>query len=198
MGAIDRFGDGLWLAAQMAWEVGWALVLGFLLSGAEQAWVPRRRLERVLGRSERPRARARRRPRRRVVLLQLRGGRDRALAVHEGRERRGRDGVPVRVDELRLRARASSCRGVNGKVYGGRTAATLVAIMFGAMVVASLAVDGLFSLLGPVPQTRSSTRSRRAGSRGTTRRSSTSWRSWLPPLSSHSPFGVGRVTRSAG
>src|SRR5919205_2522081 len=33
----------------MAWEVWWALVLGFLLSGVVQAWVPRARLERALG-----------------------------------------------------------------------------------------------------------------------------------------------------
>src|SRR3954452_23236984 len=33
----------------MAWEVWWALVLGFALSGIVQAWVPRARLERALG-----------------------------------------------------------------------------------------------------------------------------------------------------
>src|SRR5438034_5298669 len=33
----------------MAWEVWWALVLGFLLSGIVQAWVPRARMERALG-----------------------------------------------------------------------------------------------------------------------------------------------------
>src|SRR5213082_1461077 len=33
----------------MAWEVGWALVLGFTLSGIVQAWVPRSRMERALG-----------------------------------------------------------------------------------------------------------------------------------------------------
>jgi uncharacterized protein len=42
------------------------------------------------------------------------------------------------------------------KYYGGRFAVRLVAIMFGAMVVAALAVDGLFSLLGWVPTTRPS------------------------------------------
>src|SRR6476469_6010745 len=41
--------DGLLNAARMAWEVWWALVLGFALSGAVQAWVPRDRLERALG-----------------------------------------------------------------------------------------------------------------------------------------------------
>jgi len=46
---FDRIGDGLWNAFQMAWEVGWALVLGFTLSGIVQAWVPRSRMERALG-----------------------------------------------------------------------------------------------------------------------------------------------------
>src|SRR4051812_21163894 len=33
----------------MAWEVWWALVLGFLLSAIVQAWVPRKRMEQALG-----------------------------------------------------------------------------------------------------------------------------------------------------
>src|SRR5437588_4664645 len=33
----------------MAWEVWWALVLGFALSAIVQAWVPRARVERALG-----------------------------------------------------------------------------------------------------------------------------------------------------
>src|SRR5579872_2113438 len=33
----------------MAWEVWWALALGFLLSGMVQAWAPRARLRRALG-----------------------------------------------------------------------------------------------------------------------------------------------------
>jgi uncharacterized membrane protein YraQ (UPF0718 family) len=41
--------DGLWNAFRMAWEVWWALVLGFTLSGIVQAWVPRSRLQRALG-----------------------------------------------------------------------------------------------------------------------------------------------------
>src|SRR6478609_7462406 len=41
--------DGLLNAARMAWEVWWALVLGFALSGLVQAYVPRDRLERALG-----------------------------------------------------------------------------------------------------------------------------------------------------
>ena len=49
MDVLGQIGQGLWNAFQMAWEVWWALVLGFLLSGIVQAWVPRARLERALG-----------------------------------------------------------------------------------------------------------------------------------------------------
>src|ERR1044071_2278621 len=49
MSALRQIGDGFWMAFQMGWEVWWALVLGFLLSGIVQAWVPRERMERALG-----------------------------------------------------------------------------------------------------------------------------------------------------
>jgi uncharacterized protein len=45
----STIGDGLWNAFQMAWEVAWALVLGFMLSGIVQAWVPRARIQHALG-----------------------------------------------------------------------------------------------------------------------------------------------------
>ncbi len=41
--------DGLLNAARMAWEVWWALVLGFALSAVVQARVPRARIEQALG-----------------------------------------------------------------------------------------------------------------------------------------------------
>ncbi len=41
--------EGLENAFLMAWQVWWALVLGFALSGIVQAWVPRARVERALG-----------------------------------------------------------------------------------------------------------------------------------------------------
>jgi uncharacterized protein len=41
--------EALWNAFRMAWEVWWALILGFLLSGIVQAWVPRSRIEGALG-----------------------------------------------------------------------------------------------------------------------------------------------------
>jgi uncharacterized protein len=45
---ISKIGDGLWNAFLMAWEVWWALVLGFAISAVVQAWVPRRRIEAAL------------------------------------------------------------------------------------------------------------------------------------------------------
>ena len=49
MDLLAQIGDGLLNAFRMAWEVWWALVLGFLFSGIVQAWVPRSRMERALG-----------------------------------------------------------------------------------------------------------------------------------------------------
>src|SRR5665213_4510259 len=40
---------GLRDALLMAWEVWWALVLGFAISAIVQAWVPRERIQRALG-----------------------------------------------------------------------------------------------------------------------------------------------------
>jgi uncharacterized membrane protein YraQ (UPF0718 family)/YHS domain-containing protein len=49
MAAIDTLWEGLQNALLMAWQVWWALVLGFTISGAVQAWAPRARIERALG-----------------------------------------------------------------------------------------------------------------------------------------------------
>ena len=46
---LTTIGDGFKDAFLMAWEVWWALVLGFALSAIVQAWVPRARVERALG-----------------------------------------------------------------------------------------------------------------------------------------------------
>ncbi len=46
---LDTVWEGLQNALLMAWQVWWALVLGFAISGAVQAWAPRARIERALG-----------------------------------------------------------------------------------------------------------------------------------------------------
>ncbi len=45
---ISKIGEGLSNAFLMAYEVWWALVLGFAISAIVQAWVPRRRIEATL------------------------------------------------------------------------------------------------------------------------------------------------------
>lgn len=49
MSVLQTIGDGLSNAFLMAWQVWWALVIGFAISGIVQAWVPRARIERSLG-----------------------------------------------------------------------------------------------------------------------------------------------------
>lgn len=45
---LSVIGDGLKDAFLMAWEVWWALVLGFAISAVVQAWIPRQRIEAAL------------------------------------------------------------------------------------------------------------------------------------------------------
>ncbi len=45
---ISKIGDGVWNAFLMAYQVWWALVLGFLVSAIVQAWVPRERIEALM------------------------------------------------------------------------------------------------------------------------------------------------------
>jgi len=47
-GVVETIGDGLWQAFLMAYEVWWALVLGFAISAVVQAWVPKERIESAL------------------------------------------------------------------------------------------------------------------------------------------------------
>jgi uncharacterized membrane protein YraQ (UPF0718 family)/YHS domain-containing protein len=46
--ALSTIGDGLWQSFLMAYEVWWALVLGFAISAIVQSWVPRARIEAAL------------------------------------------------------------------------------------------------------------------------------------------------------
>jgi uncharacterized membrane protein YraQ (UPF0718 family)/YHS domain-containing protein len=45
MSAFEVVGKGLWQAFLMAYEVWWALVIGFAISAVVQAWVPRERIQ---------------------------------------------------------------------------------------------------------------------------------------------------------
>src|SRR5438270_8317118 len=48
MDVLEVLWQGLRDSFLMAWEVWWALVLGFAISGIVQAWVPRERIENAL------------------------------------------------------------------------------------------------------------------------------------------------------
>src|SRR6058998_1215115 len=45
---LDVIWNGFKDSFLMAWEVWWALVIGFAISGIVQAWVPRERIERAM------------------------------------------------------------------------------------------------------------------------------------------------------
>jgi uncharacterized membrane protein YraQ (UPF0718 family)/YHS domain-containing protein len=45
---LSKIGEGLWNSVLMAYEVWWALVLGFAISAIVQAWVPRENIENAL------------------------------------------------------------------------------------------------------------------------------------------------------
>ncbi len=51
MGVLDLLYRALRDSILMAWEVWWALVLGFAISGVVQAWVPRERIEGMMSSS---------------------------------------------------------------------------------------------------------------------------------------------------
>src|SRR3977135_1245797 len=54
-GVVSTIGEGLKQSFLMAYEVWWALVLGFAISAIVQAWVPRERIEaRLSGSGPRP------------------------------------------------------------------------------------------------------------------------------------------------
>lgn len=48
LGVLGTIGQGIWQSFLMAYEVWWALVLGFAISAIVQAWVPRHRIEQAL------------------------------------------------------------------------------------------------------------------------------------------------------
>ena len=107
-GASDPWsaiGDALRFAFGMTWEILWALILGFALSGAVQAVVSKQQMRRLLPDDS---------PRTLAVAAGLGAassscsyavGRARPVAVSQGRRLHRRDGVPVRLHQPRRRAR---------------------------------------------------------------------------------------------
>ncbi len=85
---ISTIGEGFEQSFLMAYEVWWALVLGFAISAIVQAWVPRERIESALGRRAARAGRQGDRARRRLVVVLLRGDRDRQVASSRRAPRR--------------------------------------------------------------------------------------------------------------
>ncbi|MGZ4171520.1 MAG: permease, partial [Solirubrobacteraceae bacterium] len=52
---LTAVGEGLAMAGSMGWEILWALILGFFLSGAVEAVVPKETVSRLIG-DDRPRS----------------------------------------------------------------------------------------------------------------------------------------------
>lgn len=100
--ALEVIGEGFANAFLMAWQVWWALVLGFAISAVVQAWVPRERIQSALGGGgPRPIALATGLG----AASQLRGDRDRQVALPEGCLGGQRARLPVRIHEPRGGAR---------------------------------------------------------------------------------------------
>jgi hypothetical protein len=84
---VQDLGDSAREAFFMFWETLWALILGFALSGAVQAFVSKDQLGRVMGRRDAASV-ARIGLRDAVVQLLLRGVGDGEVALSEGRRLR--------------------------------------------------------------------------------------------------------------
>ena len=133
---VHAIGDALQFAFGMTWEVLWALILGFALSGAVQAVVSKRQMRRLLPDDS---------PRTLAVATRLGAASSScsyaavALArslFRKGAELHRRDGVPVRLHEPRDRARdhpARSCSAGSsplGEFVGGPIMIALLALLF--------------------------------------------------------------------
>src|ERR671922_196851 len=162
----SKVGNGLWNAVLMAWEVWWALVLGFAISAIVQAWVPRERIQRsLLGDdffnglflTDAPSA---------VktlwgafigpVIAVLSfvcsvGNIPLAAVLWSGGISFAGVMAFIFADLIVLPIIA-----IYRKYYGWGFALRIIALMFVTTVLAALAIDGLFSLAGLVPDTRPS------------------------------------------
>ena len=116
---MDVVWHGLRDAFLMAWEVWWALVLGFAISAIVQAWVPRERVERALGGSG---------PRPVAWATGLGAASSScsyaavaiARSLFQGGERGQRAGLPVRLNQPGLGARPGAVGADRLAVHGGR------------------------------------------------------------------------------
>ena len=101
---ISKIGEGLSNAFLMAYEVWWALVLGFAISAVIQAWVPKERVERSLSGEGFGAVCQGDGVRRRIVVVLVCRYRDRQVAFPERRLGSCGARLPVRFDQSRLGA----------------------------------------------------------------------------------------------
>ena len=119
LSALGDIGDSLREAFFMFWETLWALILGFTLSGAVQAFVSKDDMQRVHGRPPARVGGACVGIRDGVVELFLRGDRDGEVVVPEGRRLHHGDGLHVRVDQPRASSSASCSLVLDGLAVRG-------------------------------------------------------------------------------
>ena len=98
-GLLVALGDALKTALDMFWEVLWPLILGFGLSGIVQAVVSHKAMARLPRRRFAPQPDLRQPLRHRLQFLLLRRGRPRPLALPQGRQLHGGDGLRARLDQ---------------------------------------------------------------------------------------------------
>ena len=117
---VSQVGVALKDAFLMAWEVWWALVLGFFISAVVQAWVPREQIEARLAGGGPAAAGMGDRARRGLVVVLVRGHRDRKEPVPEGRVRVCGDRLSVRVHQPGVGARPGALGADRLAVHPGR------------------------------------------------------------------------------
>jgi len=94
--AISRALD---MAFAMGWEILWPLILGFALSAVVQAVVSTSRDEQAAARRQPAVDRQSSRAGRGILVLLLRCGRVGTLAISQGRQLHGRDGLRNGLDQ---------------------------------------------------------------------------------------------------
>ncbi len=112
--------EALRMTGIMAWQILWALSLGFLLSSIVEAVVSKAQLSKLLPDSSPKHHPQGHRPRRGLLLLLLRRHRPRPHPLPQGGRLHRRHGLPVRLHQSRRRTQRSPLRPARLAVHGSR------------------------------------------------------------------------------
>ena len=112
--------EALRMTGIMAWQILWALSLGFLLSSIVEAVVSKAQLSKLLPRLLAAHHPQGHRPRRRLLLLLLRRHRARPHPLPQGGRLHRLHGLPVRLHQPGRRTQRSPLRPPRLAVHGGR------------------------------------------------------------------------------